>query len=143
MKRNCSQWLDPIPTSHKNTAYINLPNHRFFDSGGNISILIVERECHVLNTEEISKLPRLDNSPALLARCYIGRLKTLSSLFYIIFDRLTVMECLEALSNDLGMMNEQIFPPAIRTNETETLLLVKPFDSTFFQFLYSLATTCP
>jgi hypothetical protein len=53
-------------------------------------------------------------------------------------DRLAILQRLESLSGDLGMMDEQVFPAIVRGNETKTLLLIKPLYHTSCHFVFSL-----
>jgi hypothetical protein len=66
-----------------------------------------------------------------LAGCNIDRFEAFSALSGGILHYLPFAESLESRTGNVGMMDEQILSSIIGNDESETLLIVEPFDFAF------------
>jgi hypothetical protein len=84
----------------------------------------------------VGPVPDSDSDLAALAR-----LQTLLALLGLELHTLALREVAEALHLDLGLVNEEIIPAAVRRNETEALFGVEPLDCTYTHNCHSLNIT--
>jgi hypothetical protein len=73
----------------------------------------------------------------LLLRADVGRLGAFASLSGHKFHLLAFLKCPETFGDDVGVMDEQIFPTTVGRNKTIPFLLVEPLDCTGAQITYS------
>jgi hypothetical protein len=80
----------------------------------------------------------LPGSRSRSARTDVGRLLAFPTGRCGVLHSLTVLQGLEALAGDLGMMDKQILTTIIGSDEAETLLLIEPLYDTSCHVVFSL-----
>ena len=71
----------------------------------------------------------------------LARLQTFLALLGLELHTLTFCEVAEALHLDLGLVNEEVIPAAVRRNETKALFGVEPLNCTYTHNCHSLKFT--